>query len=276
MFFEDWGDPLKEVHFGSSKGDRYAWSPIEQNHKLGEAQENVVVECGMYQCLVRKLIYLSHTRPDIPYVVSVVSQFMHSLRELHLEVVYKILHYMKSTLRKGIVFKKNEELSLEAYTDADWALVVDRCSTSSYCTLSGGNLVTWRSKKQSMVAQFSAKVEFIYGTWDLWAIMDKDYPWWSKNQVGKDNEVILWQQINNHYCSLSRTAWPNEAWEVDQHFIKEKLNSGLIYTSYVSTKGQLANVLIKGLANHQFQKITCKLGMDNIYSPTWEEVLVDS
>ena len=56
--------------------------------------------------------------------------------------------------------------------------------------------------------------------------------------------------------------------KVDQHFIKEKLDIGLICMPYVSTKGQLADVLTKGLASQEFQIITCKLGMDNIYSPT--------
>ena len=35
--------------------------------------------------------------------------------------------------------------------------------------------------------------------------------------------------------------------EVDKHFIKEKLDSGLIYTPYVSTEGQLVDV--KGLTS---------------------------
>ena len=49
--------------------------------------------------------------------------------------------------------------------------------------------------------------------------------------------------------------------EVNKHFIKEKLNSGLIYTPYVSTKDQLADVLTKGLANTRFQEIIIKFGM---------------
>ena len=56
--------------------------------------------------------------------------------------------------------------------------------------------------------------------------------------------------------------------KVDQHFIKEKLDIGLICMPYVSTKGQLADVLTKGLASQEFQIITCKLRMGNIYSPT--------
>ena len=50
-----------------------------------------------YQRLVGRLIYLSHTRPDIAFIVSMVSQYMHSSKESHLEVVYKILRYLKGS-----------------------------------------------------------------------------------------------------------------------------------------------------------------------------------
>ena len=49
-----------------------------------------------YQRLVGRLIYLSHTRLDIAFVVSVVSQYMHSPKESHLETVYKILRYLRA------------------------------------------------------------------------------------------------------------------------------------------------------------------------------------
>ena len=56
--------------------------------------------------------------------------------------------------------------------------------------------------------------------------------------------------------------------KVDKHFIKEKLDDGLIYTPYVFIGDQLADVLIKGLASAQFQEIIIELVIDNIYSPT--------
>ena len=56
--------------------------------------------------------------------------------------------------------------------------------------------------------------------------------------------------------------------KVDKHFIKEKLDDGLIYTPYVSIGAQLADVLIKGLASAQFQEIIIELVINNIYSPT--------
>ncbi|BAT89905.1 hypothetical protein VIGAN_06103300, partial [Vigna angularis var. angularis] len=56
--------------------------------------------------------------------------------------------------------------------------------------------------------------------------------------------------------------------EVDRHFIKEKLDSGMICTPYVSTQNQLADILTKGLNCSKFEGIISKLGMENTYSPT--------
>ena len=68
---------------------------------------------------------------------------------------------MKGTSSKDILFRKNDHLDLLAYTDADWAGDRDdRKSTSGYFTLVGGNLVTWKSKKQKVVALSTVEAEF--------------------------------------------------------------------------------------------------------------------
>jgi len=135
--------------------------PIEQNHRIGSDEGSSTVNKGQYQRLVGKLIYLAHTRSDIAYVVSVVSQFMHDPRERHLQAVNKILQYLKKSPRRGLLFKRNEKLIMEVYTDADYAgSIIDRKSTSEYSMFLGGNLVTWKSKKQNILARSSAEAKF--------------------------------------------------------------------------------------------------------------------
>ncbi|KAL8146639.1 hypothetical protein AgCh_004391 [Apium graveolens] len=108
-------------------GCRPADSPIEANHKLcgdtGDTLDRI-----QYQRLVGRLIYLSHTRPDIAYAGGV---------------------DLKAAPGKGVMFTNNKHLGVESYTDADWAgCLDDRRSTSGYCTSVGGNLVTWRRSNQ--------------------------------------------------------------------------------------------------------------------------------
>ncbi|RVW84719.1 Retrovirus-related Pol polyprotein from transposon RE1 [Vitis vinifera] len=118
-------------------------TPMDPLKKIGEQKESTPVDTGRYQRLVRKLIYLSHTRPNIAFAVSVVSQYMHAPCEEHMEAVYRIMKYLKGSLGKGLYFRKNETRSIEGFTNANWTgSIDDRRSTSSYCTFVWGNLVT--------------------------------------------------------------------------------------------------------------------------------------
>ena len=80
-------DLLKET---AMLGCRPATTPIEQNHRLGK-DVGTAVDRESYQRLVGRLIYLSHTRPDIAFAVSVVRQFMHDPKSSHMDAVYRIL-----------------------------------------------------------------------------------------------------------------------------------------------------------------------------------------
>ncbi|XP_019056176.1 PREDICTED: uncharacterized protein LOC109115946 [Nelumbo nucifera] len=122
-------------------------------HELGVDDGDVLLDKGVYQRLVGRLLNLCLTRPDISYFVSVVSQYMHKPRSSHMQAVKRILAYLKGCPRKGILYSNHGHLKVEAYSNADWAgSIDDRRSTSGYCTLVGGNIVSWRSKKQSVVA----------------------------------------------------------------------------------------------------------------------------
>ena len=87
-------------------GCKPAETPMEANWKYRNTEVGYLVDRGKYQSLVERLIYLSHTRPDIAFAVSVVSQHMHLPHEVHFEVVYQILRYLKMTTGKDYFFKR--------------------------------------------------------------------------------------------------------------------------------------------------------------------------
>lgn len=69
-------------------------TPVELSNKLSK-DVGEAVDRERYQRLVGLLIYLSHIRPDIAFVVSLVSRYMYSPSQGHLEAIYKILRYLK-------------------------------------------------------------------------------------------------------------------------------------------------------------------------------------
>uniref|UniRef100_A0A2N9GP18 Reverse transcriptase Ty1/copia-type domain-containing protein n=1 Tax=Fagus sylvatica TaxID=28930 RepID=A0A2N9GP18_FAGSY len=203
-------------------------TPIEQNHKLGDDRvDQVPTNKERYQRLVGRLIYLSHTRPDLAYAVSVVSQFMHSPNEVHMDVVHRILRYLKSA------------------PDADWVgSITNRKSTSGYFTFVGGNLVTWRSKKQNVVARSSAEAEY--------------------------RAMSLFTQYNKAAISIAHNPVQHDRTkhvEVDRHFIKEKLTDGIISVPFVKSEDQLADILTKAISSRVLYSTLVKLGIQDIYAP---------
>ena len=114
-----------------------------------------------YRRLLGKLNYLIVTRPDIAYSISVVSQYMSSPTIDHWVAVEQILCYLKGALGRGILYSNHEHNRLECFTDADLAgFKEDKRSTLGYCVFVGGNLVSWKSKKQSVFSGSSAEFEY--------------------------------------------------------------------------------------------------------------------
>jgi Reverse transcriptase (RNA-dependent DNA polymerase) len=249
-------------------GAKPASTPMETNIKLGLENGEPLTDIGQYQRLVGKLIYLTVTRPDIAYAVSVVSQFMHAPRTSHLSAIDRILRYLKSTPGQGIWMKKNNSNEVVGFSDADWAGSCDRKSTTEFCTFVGGKLVTWKSKKQSVVARSSAEAEYRAMastaselTWIKHLLCDMKIDHRGTTKIFCDNQAA--RHIASNPIFHERTKHI----EVDCHFIREKVQSGEIETPFVRSQEQLADIFTKALDKASHQKLLSKLGSINLFEP---------
>ncbi|XP_062013804.1 secreted RxLR effector protein 161-like [Rosa rugosa] len=153
----------KEVleRFGMEKSNS-SRNPIVPGFKLMKDESGVKVDATMYKQVVGCLMYLAATRPDLMYVISLISRFMGSPTELHMQAVKRVLRYLKGTVDLGILYKRNGNEKLEAYTDSDYAGDLDdRRSTSGYMFLLSTGAVSWSSKKQPVVTLSTTEAEFI-------------------------------------------------------------------------------------------------------------------
>ncbi|KAI5350897.1 hypothetical protein L3X38_003788 [Prunus dulcis] len=156
---------------------------------------------------------------------------MHAPRTTHLQAVKRILRYLKGSPGRGILMKKNGNTNIIGYSDADWAgCTVDRKSTTGYCTFVGGNLVTWKNKKQNVIAGSSA-------------------------------EAAIHIAANPVFHERTKHI------EADCHFVREKVQSNIIRTAFIRSNKQLADVFTKGLSLAQFESLLSKLGSINILAP---------
>jgi hypothetical protein len=96
-----------------------------------------------YRSIVGALQYLTLTRPNLPFDVNKVCQFLHTPTDEHWAAVKRILRYVKGCTKVGLKIAKNSSLLVSAFSDADWAGCLDgRRSTGGYVVFLGANLVS--------------------------------------------------------------------------------------------------------------------------------------
>ena len=96
----------------------------------------------MYQKLVGKLNYLTVTRLNITYPVSIMSQFMSSSRTTHWTVLEQILCYLKGAPGRGTLYGNHGHSHVECFLDVDWVGYKFDRSITRYCVFIGGNLIS--------------------------------------------------------------------------------------------------------------------------------------
>lgn len=96
------------------------------------------------------------------YAVHCLTNFMHAPSETAWRASKYILRYLSGSKALGIVYESGEDGFITAFSDADWAQKrLSRKSVSEYCLKIADGLFSWRSQKQSIVAQSSKEPEFI-------------------------------------------------------------------------------------------------------------------
>ena len=168
-----------------------------------------------------------------------------------------------------MLYENRCHTQIVGYSDADWAgSPTDRHSTSGYCVFIGGNLISWRSKKQDVVVISSVEAEYRAMALATCELI------WLKNllqelRFGKDEHMKL---ICDNQAALHISSNPifherTKHIEVDCHFIREKIASGCITTSFVNSNNQLVDIFTKSLRGPRMKYICDKLGAFDLYAP---------
>ncbi|KAG7532447.1 Reverse transcriptase RNA-dependent DNA polymerase [Arabidopsis thaliana x Arabidopsis arenosa] len=142
-------------------GSRPAETPLEQNHKLASSTSSLFSEPDKYRRLVGRLVYLTHTKPEISYAVNMLAQFMQKPLLDHWEAALRLVRYLKGCPGQGILLSSTSDLQLKAFSDSDHAgCPLTRRSLTGYLVKLGPSPVSWKTKKQDKVSRSSAEAEY--------------------------------------------------------------------------------------------------------------------
>ncbi|CAJ2679256.1 unnamed protein product [Trifolium pratense] len=141
-------------------------------------------------------------------------------------------------------------------------------STSGYCVFVGGNVISWKSKKQNVVVRSSDEAEYrVMALVTCELIWLKQLPKELQFENARPMTLICDNQAALHIASNPVFHERTKHIEIKCHFVREKIESGDIVTSFVNSNDQLADVFTKSLRGPRINYICGKLGTFDLYAP---------
>nr|GEX60090.1 putative ribonuclease H-like domain-containing protein [Tanacetum cinerariifolium] len=151
----------EEEKFGFSEV-KTASTPMETQKPLLKDEDGEEVDVYIYRSLIRSLMYLTSSRPDIMFAVCACARYQVNPKVSHLHAVKRVFRYLKGQPKLGLWYPKDSPFDLMAYTDSDYARAsLDRKSTTGGCQFLGCRLISWQCKKQTVVANFTTEAEYV-------------------------------------------------------------------------------------------------------------------
>ncbi|CAI7890560.1 unnamed protein product [Closterium sp. NIES-53] len=262
-------------------GGRTVMTPFLAGFKLKKtAEEEDVLEDEQrneYQSLIGSVMYAAvHTRPDASFGVGQLARVVQRPTEEQLEVAKRLVRYLGSTASAGVQFSAGGQLKqigadgvtpgtlkLSCFTDATWASEdEDQSSFGGFVCMVGGGPVSWRSKKQSEIAQSSGEAEYMAMYHAIKEIVllrklledmgaEQEGPTqlfsYSEAAIGMANNPIL-NGLNKHM-------------KIKRHWVRQMVKEGIVEFHHVKASKQAADFLTKRLPESAHWKCAKMCGM---------------
>ncbi|GJS62177.1 retrovirus-related pol polyprotein from transposon TNT 1-94 [Tanacetum coccineum] len=251
---------LDKALYGLKQAPKACEMPYVSPNNLGPDESGVSVNETLFRGIIRSLMYLTASRPDIQFSTCLCARYQANPKESYLVAVKRIFRYLKGTPNLGFWYPKGSGFDLKAYSNSDYARCnLDRKSTSGGCQILGGKLVCWSAKKQSSVAMSSAEAEYVAASgccaqvlWIKSQLADYDVLY-DKVPIFCDNTSII--AISNNLVLHYRTKHI----DISYHFIIDHILKGDIELHFVPTDLQLADSFTKPLAELSFTRLVAEL-----------------
>lgn len=220
-----------------------------------------------YRQAIGSLMYLMiSSRPDLAFAIGKLSQHSENPTENHWIAVKRLLRYVNSTREFGILYDGKLNFRIEAYSDADWGgCELSRKSTSGSILLLSGGAVSWKSKKQTCVATSTCEAEYI-----ALCLATKESIWLSRlvanlKNLRKPEQVVIGVDNNGAIDTANNSSinQRNKHIDLQYHFVRDSVQSGLINLKHCDSENQVADPLTKPLDRVLLEKLRKLQGVYN-------------
>lgn len=203
------------------------------------------------------------SRPDICFVVSVLSRYNQNPGKAHWIAAKRVLRYLKGTINKKITYTK-QPTEIQGYCDADWAGDEDeRKSTTGYVFTLQHGAISWCSKRQQTVAISTTEAEFMSMTAaiqeSIWLKKLENEIFINSVRIIKlycDNIGAINFAINNTYSARTKHI------DIKQKFVHQKVREKVVELIHLATNEMPADILTKPVTGIKINSVLKLLGLD--------------
>ena len=179
----------------------------------------------LYHTIVGSLVYLTITYINITYVVHIVSQFVTSPITIHWVILLCILWCLWSSVFQSLLFLSTSSLELRDYSDANLASDPKvRKSIVGFYIFLWDSLISWKSKKQTIISWFSIKAEYYAMTSTTservllhWLLIDMGVSLYYPTPMYCNNKSVI--QIAHNSIFHERTKHIEIGYHLTHHYL---------------------------------------------------------
>jgi len=217
--------------------------------------------------LLGELQFLANsTQPDIAFAVNQLAAYTANPSLQHVTALKRILRYLAGTKNLGITYSKTannpDNNIFHGFADAAFANHDDHKSTSGYVFLAAGGAITWKSKKQTMIALSTTQAEYVAlseaaceACWLRNLFDELGYPQEHPMLIKGDNDGLISMAKNQQFHNRSKHI------AIRWHWVRELIEQNLVTIENCRDPEQTADVLTKALARPKHNKHITEMGL---------------
>jgi hypothetical protein len=232
---------------------------------LEEEEKGTIEEQMLYLQIFGSLNYLcTWTRPDLAFAMSILGRYLQNPSKKAIRTVKQALSYTINTKNLSITLGRvAQDNGILGYSDANWGKdVEDGKSRTGLLLLLYGSPITWKSKKQTVIARSTAEAEYIAGASIaremLWARQFLSY---CGEELSESSPVLIDNQAVVKLSGMAASSKKIRHLALPYHQLRQMVSDNIIKVNYVNTKNQLADYLTKAVSRFTLRETMDKIGM---------------